>query len=182
MSLPVIFPIKESAREIKKLMRNSIPFIVQRLKLLLVCKQYEATGISKRSLSDAVGVDPNSAHNWRMLYREGGIGALMSHQKKGFKPSVFSEDQQKAIAKKLHTAQNGLSGFVELQQWIEQHFDQTFNYKTVYAYTKRTFGAKIKVARKSHIKKDAEAGELLKKTSAVSVKTSGNKKKKVTKK
>ncbi len=51
MSLPVIFPIKESAREIKKLMRNSIPFIAQRLKLLLVCKQYEATGISKRSLS-----------------------------------------------------------------------------------------------------------------------------------
>ncbi len=182
MPSPVIFPIKESAKEIKKLMRNRIPFIAQRLKLLLFCKQYEATGISKRSLSDAVGVDPNSAHNWRMLYREGGIGALMSHQKKGFKPSVFSENQQKAIAKKLHTAQHGLIGFVELQQWIAQHFDQTFNYKTVYAYTKRTFGAKIKVARKSHIKKDAESGELLKKTSAVYVKTSGNKKKKVTKK
>jgi len=182
MASPVIFTIKESATEIKKLMHKSIPFIAQRLKLLLVCKHHEATGIAKRSLADAVGVDPNSAHSWRMLYREGGIGALMSHQKKGFKPSVFSKDQQQAIGKKLNTAQNGLSGFVELQHWIEQRFDQTFNYKTVYAYAKRTFGAKLKVARKSHIKKDAKAGELLKKTSVVSVKTSGNKKKKITKK
>ncbi len=43
MTLPVLFSIKESIGEIKKLKRGSILFIAQRLQLLLVCKQYEST-------------------------------------------------------------------------------------------------------------------------------------------
>jgi hypothetical protein len=57
-----------------------------------------------------------------------------------------------------------------LQQWIETEFNKKLKYITVYKYAKRNFNTKIKVARKSHVKKDIEAGESFKKTSITSVK------------
>ena len=89
MSSPIIFPIKESIGETRQLKRGSIPFIAQRLQLLLVCKRHERTGISKQNLARVLGIDPNSAQRWRMLYRTGGIKALMSHKKTGFKTAYL---------------------------------------------------------------------------------------------
>ena len=56
------------------------------------------------------------------------------------------------------------------------------SYKTLHGYVVRKYKAKIKVARKSHIKKDVQAVEALKKTSNRSVKTLSLKKQKGTKK
>jgi len=182
MSLPIIFPIKESTHDIKKLMKGSIPFITQRLKLLLVCKEHESDGISKRNLAKALGIDPNSAHRWRKLYREGGIKVLMSYEKKGFKSSVFSEQQKQAMGQKLHETLHPARGFVELQHWMEKEFGREIKYQTLYGYARRVFGAKLKVARKSHVKKDKQAAEDFKKTLVRSVKTYTTKKVNIMKK
>jgi transposase len=82
--------IKETEKEIKNLLKQSIPFIGQSLRVLLILKQNEKEGISKREVSKLVGVDPNSVQNWRTLYLNSGIDGLLKHQKKGFKPSVFN--------------------------------------------------------------------------------------------
>ena len=50
-------------------------------------------------------------------------------------------------------------------QWVNKELGKPIKYKALYAYVKRHFGTKIKVARKSHIKKDPKAVDLLKKTS-----------------
>ncbi len=60
--------IKENEKEIKKLLRESNPFIGQRLRVLLILKQNEEIGISKREVAKLAGVDPNSVQNWRTLY------------------------------------------------------------------------------------------------------------------
>ena len=60
--------IKETEKEIKKLLRESNPFIGQRLRVLLILKQNEEIGISKRAVAKLAGVDPNSVQNWRTLY------------------------------------------------------------------------------------------------------------------
>ncbi len=53
----------------------------------------------------------------------------------------------------------------ELLTWVEAEFNKTIKYNTLLKYTTRHFGSKVKVARKSHVKKDEEAVNAFKKTS-----------------
>jgi transposase len=162
--------IKETEKEIKKLLKESIPFIGQRLRVLLILKQNEKEGISKRETAKLAGVDPNSVQRWRTLYLNDGIEGLMKHQKKGFKPSVFNPVEHKMLEAKLNDPQNGLQGYVELKNWIEKESGKTFNYNTLLYYCIRNFKSSVKVARKSHIKKDKNQEISFKKTSDESAK------------
>ena len=73
--------IKETEKEIKILLKQSIPFISQRLRVLLILKQNEKAGISRRDVAKLAGVDTNSVQNWRTLYLNAGIEGLTKHQK-----------------------------------------------------------------------------------------------------
>jgi transposase len=170
MSNPIIFPTKESENEIKKLMKSNIPMIALRLRVLLECKKHEQTGISKRDIADATGANHNSVTQWRKRYTEGGIEALLTHEKTGFKPSIITPKQKEIIKKKLEDAEHPVRGFKELQDWVEKEFACKVRYSTLWAYVKRNFGAKVKVARKSHIRKDKQAVEAFKKTSVTNAK------------
>lgn len=170
MALPKKIVIKETEKEIKKLLKQSIPFIGQRLRVLLVLKQNEEIGISKRDAAKLTGVDPNSIQNWRALYIKYGINGLMKHNKIGFKQSVFTEIEHKKIEEKLNDPKNGLQGYVELKSWIEHETGRVFNYNTLLYYCIKNFKSSVKVARKSHIKKDDNKVEAFKKTSGKSAK------------
>ncbi len=165
MSSPTSFRIKESESEIKKLIKGSNAMIGKRLQALLVFKRYESSGISKRQVADEIGVNHNSVQTWRAIYIEGGIKALMAHSNIGHKPSKINKQQEKALKMKLSDESNGIVGFNELLEWFENKFKTEINYKTFHGFVVRKFGAKIKVARKSHLKKDPAAIETFKKTS-----------------
>lgn len=165
-----ILVIKETEKEIKNLLKNSIPFIGQRLRVLLIFKQNEQSGISKRDVAKLAGVDPNSVQNWRNLYLRTGIEGLMQHQKTGFKPSIFTIAEHNMLKEKLNDPQNGLQGYVELKNWIEKKSGKIFNYNTLLYYCIRNFKSSVKVARKSHIKKDENQGIVFKKISDESAK------------
>jgi transposase len=163
--------IKETEKEIKKLLKESNPFIGQRLRVLLILKKNEELGISKREVAKLAGVDPNSVQNWRTLYINTGIEGLLKHQKTGFRPSVFSAIDHQKLEAKLNDPQNGLQGYVELKDWIETESGKIFNYNTLLYYCIRNFKSSVKVARKSHAKKDQNEIDTFKKTSDESVKT-----------
>ena len=162
--------IKETEKEIKILLKQSSPFISQRLRVLLILKQKEKAGISKREVAKLAGVDPNSVQNWRTLYLSAGIKGLIKHQKIGFKPSVFTTIEHTMLETKLNNPKNGLQGYVELKDWIEKESGKTFNYNTLLYYCIRNFKSSVKVARKSHVKKDENQGISFKKISVKSVK------------
>jgi len=162
--------IKETEKEIKNFLKKSNPFIGQRLRVLLILKQNEETGISKREVAKLAGVDPNSVQNWRTLYINTGIEGLMKHQKIGFKPSVFNAIEHQMLETKLNDSQNGLQGYVELKDWIEKESGKVFNYNTLLYYCIRNFKSSVKVARKSHAKKDQNEVDTFKKTSDESAK------------
>ncbi len=165
-----IFVIKESEKEINKLLKQSIPFIGQRLRVLLIMKQNETNGISRREVAKLAGVDPNSVQNWRKLYLTEGIEGLMKHQKTGFKPSVFTPNEHDMLEAKLNNPENGIQGYVELKVWIEKETGKEFNYNTLLFYCIRNFKSSVKVARKSHVNKDENKVDVFKKTSDKSVK------------
>ena len=182
MSAPKTFKINQSESELKKIMKNSVPMIAKRVHALLIFKRNESTGISKRLVAEEIGVDHNSVQTWRTLYIDGGIKMLMSHSKKGFKPSKITAEQELALKEQLNNPLNGMVGFIELLDWFNKNFKTDLNYKTFHGFVVRKYKAKIKVARKSHIKKDIKAVETFKKTSSSSAKTFYLKKHKVTKK
>ncbi len=182
MSAPKTFTIKETKTEIKKLIKKSNPMIKKRLQALLIFKLNEVSGISKRLVSDEIGVNHNSVQTWRSLYIKGGIKMLMSHSNIGYKPSKINTEQEQALRKKLEDPFNGIVGFIELLDWFNTTFDTTINYKTFHGFVVRKFNAKIKVARKSHIKKDIQAVEAFKKTSNKSVEKSSPRKERISRK
>lgn len=142
-----------------------------RLRVLMVFKAHECTGISKRAVAQETGSDPNSVQAWRRAYIEGGLEKLLSHAMGGNRPSVISAQQEVLLRKKIHDPRNGLQGYVELMHWFEEHFGVPINYKTLNGYVNRKYGAHVKTARKSHVAKDPHAAEAFKKTSHSTVRT-----------
>jgi transposase len=164
MSSPKQIKIEESIGQLRKLQKGAIPMIANRIKALIEFKKNEKTGISKRAVADNIGVNHNSVQTWRKLYEQGGISAILYYQKQTGRPSEITDNEHLQIEKKLNDPKNGLRGYVELLSWMETEFNKTFKYNTVLKYSYRHFQSKIKVARKSHVKKDEEAVSTFKKT------------------
>lgn len=157
--------VKETVQELKQLMRKQPVHLKNRIQMLLVLKKSEVS-LSKESLAKILHINHNTAQQWRSKYIKGGVDGLLADGRIGFKPSIISEDLHREIEKKLHSPKDAFTSYVDLVQWItENHIPGGVNYQTINSYVKRKFGAKIKVARKSHAKKDDEAAESFKKTS-----------------
>ncbi len=167
-----IIHVKESSAELKRLQKNQPLIIIKRLNMLIELKKNGQAGIPKRQLAILIGVDPNSIQSWRTIYSDSGITGILSHGRIGFKPSLISPEEHKKIEHKLLQPKNALRGYKELMQWIKEELGKDLKYTTVVEYSKRHFGSKIKVARKTHVLKDDEKVAVFKKTSVKSSKKS----------
>lgn len=166
MANAIIIPVKESLSFLKLEHKKASSLFAPRVKMLIEMKKAGAAGISKRSLMELVGASSQSIHTWRTSYRKGGLNALLSHNKKGFKPSLFTEVERQKLLNLLSNPQNHITGYVELRQWVKQEFSKEVKYNSLLKYCITNFQSKVKVARKSHINKDESAVHLFKKTLA----------------
>lgn len=165
MAYPFQINVTESIPELRKLQRDSSSLIAKRLLILIEIKRHEKTGISKRELSKITGINHNSIVKWRNTYKKEGIQPLLTHGRiGGFKKSVISKEEHAKIEKKLNDSRNGIRGYTELLEWVKKDLNKDMKYITLLKYAQRHFGSKIKVARKSHVKKDDELVETFKKT------------------
>ena len=169
MSKPKSLIVSESIKVLSGLRKDSSPTQNKRLSMLIEIRREKDIAITKRDLAKRIGVDPNSITAWKKLYEQAGINALMADGRIGFKPSLVTAEAHKKIEQKLKDPKNGIRGYVELQDWVKSELGMDLKYITLLKYTKKHFGSKIKVARKSHVKKDAEAVTTFKKTLAKSV-------------
>ena len=170
MSFALNIPVKESLQELRALLKSSIPFLQPRIKLLMAMKKFDNTSVSKRELMDETGLCSYSVHKWRTLYKRGGIDNLLTHNKKGYKPSKISSEQHKKLEEKLNDPENGIRGYKELQQWVASELKNPIAYNTLLKYCVKNFGSKVKVARKYHAKKEEQLVDTFKKTSLKPVK------------
>lgn len=164
MAHPKQLQIKESVSELMFLQINQPLLIVKRLLVLIVIKMHESTGISKNALSLQTGVNHNSIVKWRKMYQEGGIEKLIVHGRKGPKSKLFTAEEHEQLSSHLHNPSNGINGYKELLAWVNRTMNKQLKYSTLVGYVKKHFGTKIKVGRKSHIKKEEKAVEAFKKT------------------
>ncbi len=117
-----------------------------------------------------MGASSLSIHTWRTTSKNGGLALLLSHHKTGFKPSVFNKDEHDRLSEVLHNPTSNITGYVELNEWVLKEFNKQVKYNTLLKYCIQHFHSKVKVARKSHIKKDVNAVDTFKKTSVKSAK------------
>ena len=164
MANPKLIIVKESPNYLRKQLKACSEFLRPRLLMLIELKKNEQQGISKRVLAEMLGVNHNSIQNWRKLYETGGFKKLMSHNKIGFKPSVITAQEHEGLRVILYDPSSGIQGYKELNRWYQDEYNKSIPYTTLVGYCIRHFKTKIKVARKSHVKKDEEAGEVFKKT------------------
>lgn len=141
------------------------PAVRKRLMVLRLFKEHESRGISRYKVSEILGVDKKSVDTWRNIYIEGGINALLEHNYMGNRSSTIATHHD-MLRKKLEDPHNGLQGFMELVEWFNEANGTQVPYKTMNGYVKRHFGASVKTARKSHVKKDPEKVAAFKKTSS----------------
>jgi transposase len=157
-ALPVI--VKESTKELKSIQRQK-PSYYSRIQMLLLIK--EGKFITKDALADALKVSTQSVHIWRTKYNAGGIDKLLEDNRGG-KPAKITAPIHKQLSNRLNSSKEGFKSFVEIQHWLQENFGLEMQYQAVNKYIKRKFGARPKVARKSHINKDDSAVALFKKT------------------
>ena len=165
MALPKQINIKETISELRAFQRTHGFLISKRLAVLIEIKRHQNTGISKINLSALTGVNHNSIVKWRKMYEAGGINCMLRHGRIGFKKPILTTQEHKLIEKKLKDPTNGITGYTALLDWVKKELGKDMKYITLLKYAQRHFQSKVKVARKSHIKKDKEAVALFKKTS-----------------
>lgn len=160
MAKPVIIQVKESISELKILYSKAPVHLRPRYKMLLLI----AGGLtSSQELAAKTGVSRNTIAAWKRAYSIGGINQITSDQRGGdFKSNISTEDKKK-IEEKLSNPVNAFTFFAEAQLWLKEELGIDKKYHAVNKYLKRNFGAKLKVGRKSHVKKDEAAVAVFKK-------------------
>lgn len=143
-------PVKESVSELR-LYQKRFPSKFKALQMLIFIKQQGS--LSKYKLASLLGSGHSSVVNWRRIYLEGGIEALLIENRGGFKKGKITAAVENKLTSRLNDPKKGFRSFVEIQQWLLKEFTIDMGYHAVNKYVKRKFGARLKVSRKSHVQK-----------------------------
>ncbi|MFV0565397.1 MAG: helix-turn-helix domain-containing protein [Flavobacteriaceae bacterium] len=142
-----IFPLAIYALLLLRLLYNvSYAFLQQRYK------------INRRYLiALTLGVHYATVQRWLKRYKERGIEHLLSPLTRN-KPSKFiTPEIHQALESRLRDGNNPFSGYVEVQQWLLDTYQIKIGYKWLWAYMRAKMGARLKVPRKTNIKKEQDA-------------------------
>lgn len=155
--------IKESASELKTLHRQAKSILKRsRLKALLLIKEGKCK--YTQEVANKVKYDRRSVYNWLQLYKSGGIEKLCRVSSGGNNTKLLSESVKKEIAILLQDPYTSITSYVELVSILVRTTGEDITYPCVYKHCRVHHKAKLKVARKSHHKKDNQAVLAFKKT------------------
>ena len=107
-------------------------------------------------LSSLSGKHRTTVSRWLSSYRKGGIAKMLDiYKSSGRKPKIPPEIQQ-ALINELNEKE-GFSSYKEIKTWLYTVHDLDVKYKVVHDTVRYRLKAKLKVPRRSNVKKDAEA-------------------------
>ena len=155
--------VKENLSELKALQRTQAAHLQARVQMLVLIKK--DLHHTKAALGQALGIHYTTIQDWKTAYDKGGLQALLTDgRSKGHgRPGQVDELTSQAIKVKLADPTGNITSYKDLQQWVEDTLGKHINYQPLRLHVKNHYGAKLKVARKSHIAKDIAAIETFKK-------------------
>ena len=154
MTIPISIKVSETETALRLALSKAKPYQRARLKMLLLL----ATGTSAvGELARKTKSGTASIRIWKLAYHAGGLEALLSDKRGGDKRSGISAEDKASICKKLSDPNGGLRSYKEARVWLKEELNIDKKYHALNKYLKRNFGTKLKVGRKSHVKKDQTA-------------------------
>ena len=133
-----------------------------RIKMLILIHQKKV--VYSKDLVPRLKHCRKTIYNWIHLYKEGGLESLLSSSKGGNNTPLIAQRTKEALAAKLSDPSTQLTSYRELLDWVHEHYQSNINYATLYKHCRVHHHSVLKVARKSHYKKDEQAVEAFKKT------------------
>ena len=132
-----------------------------RIKTLLYIK--ESKFHFQSDIGKKLGRSDKTIRGWLQRYLKDGYLSLVEVKSGGNNTKTISEKAQFFIAEKVNNKNTSITSYVELQLLIEEELGERVFYGALYSHCRRNYKTKLKVARKSHHKKDETAEELFKK-------------------
>lgn len=153
--------ITESVEELNDLLKVSKNTTEKdRLRMLYLLKSGEAK--TRKEVACLLGMCRETIGQWLAKYETGGLELLLERRYAPGRQSYMTPSQLETLRSKLNEP-DGFSSYVEIHQYVTETFGVAISYKGIYDLVRNKWGAKLKVPRKSHIKKNAaEADEFVK--------------------
>jgi transposase len=143
--------IWEEASQLRKLMQQqSDSRLRTRLHLLYVLR----TGVARTRAQAAqlLGLGRNTVGQWLHQYERGGLGGLLTLGQAPGKVSSLPAAVVAGMRDKLSDPR-GCASFHELHRWVEQTYGLQTTYFVIWYTATQVLGARLAVARRTHIKK-----------------------------
>ncbi len=125
----------------------------RRLHMLVLFKTGQAP--TRKAAADHLAVHRNTIAEWINTYQNGGLQALLEDQKRGPNSGqrTLSAPALEALKARLDTT-DGFGSYGEIETWLQEEFGIKAKYKTLHRIVRYQLGAKLKVGRRSHVKKN----------------------------
>lgn len=152
------FTIKESLKELEafKPLVTDYQSSQQLTALILIKSGHYKT---LEGVATHLGVHYATVQRWLKRYKEKGIKHLLKPLTRN-KPSKFiTPEIHQDLESRLQDSHNPFSGYVEVQQWLLDTYQVEIGYKWLWSYMRTKMNSRLKVPRKTNVKKqqDAEA-------------------------
>ena len=163
MAKTIDITIKESEQELTYLLRKQNKLLQQgRIKALLLIKQDKVKYTYQ--LADKLKRGRRTIYNWLNMYSEKGIEHYLTVSPRGKTNDKLLPEEKRIIAEKLQDSSTDITSYVDLLHWVNNRFQKDIPYHVIYKYCRSHLNSRLKIARKSHHKKDEQAVEAFKKT------------------
>lgn len=148
--------VKESILELKKLQKQQKTVKAEkRVLCLLFLKTNKFT--TQTLLAESLAISRQSLVRWLSLYRKAGIQGILLEPSRNKPSKIITPEIHQGLLEKVQEATSPLLGYLDAQRWVEEKYGVKVKYHWLRVYMIKHFKTKLKVPRKSHIKKDEKA-------------------------
>jgi transposase len=121
-----------------------------RLQMLYFLKSGQAT--TREAVAALLAVHRHTISRWLDTYARAGLEELLTLKTHSNRRPALSVPAKQALAKQLKRPA-GFRTYLEAQAWLQEQWGLAVKYKTLHRIIRYELGAKLKVARPSHVKK-----------------------------
>ena len=144
--------IRESIFELKQLLRTEkIARRKERLQMLYLFKTGQAK--TRKSAAEMLSVHRTTISSWLDAYERGGLDCLLHIKTKPNHKSSLPKYILHTLKRKLRR-RRGFNSYKAIQIWLQKRYSLSLPYSTVHGIVRYGLKAKLKVGRKSHVKKN----------------------------
>ena len=144
--------IKEELIDLKKLLlKYRGERTRKRIRAIISLK--EKTFETRQGLADDLKVHIRTLERWVNKYKSDGLQVLIQKETRQKMSKFIDAESYDLLSNKLNDAKNPLLSYVEALEWFNKETGQQIKYQNLRYHIRRHFKSKLKVPRKSHVKK-----------------------------